>query len=219
MAEQNGTAAPSVRTRVRMHAERARYGADEVYAVLDAGLVAHVALVDEGAPVVLPMAYGRIGDQLYLHGGGASRLLRMLGDGAEACATVTLLDGLVLARSAFKHSMNYRSVVVHDRARAVTEPGEVLAALAAVTDHNLPGRWASLRPPTRRELAATRVVAMSLTEAAVKVREGGPLDDPTDLGEPAWAGVLPLRLELGEARPQPESSGPPPAVSPTLRTK
>jgi nitroimidazol reductase NimA-like FMN-containing flavoprotein (pyridoxamine 5'-phosphate oxidase superfamily) len=193
MAGETG-GAPSERARVRQRADRARYQRDEAYAVLDEGVVAHVGLLRDGAPVVVPMAYGRVEDSLYLHGGVASRMLAALADGAEACVTVTLVDGLVLARSAFKHSMNYRSVVAHGRARAITDPGEKIAGLRAVTSHNVAGRWDELRPPTRKELAATVVVAFPLTECAVKVRAGGPLDHPEDLDQPVWAGVVPLRL-------------------------
>jgi len=193
--------APSERARIRQHADRARYGMDEVFAVLDEGVVAHVALVRDGTPVVVPMAFGRVEDRLYLHGGVASRLLQALGQGAEASVAVTILDGLVLGRSAIKHSMNYRSVVVHGRGREVTDPDEIVAGLRAVTSHNLPGRWDALRPATRRELSATRVVALQLAESAVKVRSGGPLDYPEDLDEPTWAGVIPLRLTAGEPVP------------------
>lgn len=200
----------SERARVRQKAERGRYGPAAVHDVLDHGLVAHVGLVRDGAPVVIPMAYGRAGQTLYLHGGVASRLLEALGAGAEACVTVTVVDGLVLARSAFRHSMNYRSVVAHGRGREVTDPEELLAGLRAVTDHNLPGRWDALRPTSRRELAATRLVAFPLDECAVKVREGGPNDLPEDLDQPVWAGVVPLRVTAGEPLPAPGSVGAPP---------
>lgn len=220
MEQDQGTGtAPSERARVRQHADRARYDVAEVYAVLDEGVIAHVGLVRDGAPVVVPMAYGRIDDQLYLHGGVASRLLQALGAGAEASVAVTILDGLVLARSAFKHSMNYRSVVVHGRGREVTDPDEIVAGLRAVTSHNLPSRWDALRPATRRELAATRVVALPLAEAAVKVRTGGPLDHPEDLAEKVWAGVIPLRLSTGPGEPAPggpDSLVAEPAVQPGL---
>lgn len=211
--ERDAGAAPSERARIRQQADRARYGMDEVCAVLDEGVVAHVALVRDGTPVVVPMAYGRIDDQLYLHGGVASRLLQALGQGAEASVAVTILDGLVVARSAFKHSMNYRSVVVHGRGREVTDPDEIVAGLRAVTSHNLPGRWDALRPATRRELSATRVVALGLAEAAVKLRTGGPLDYPEDLDEPAWAGVIPLRLSAGPGEPVGGASGVPTAFA------
>lgn len=193
--------APSERARVRQHADRAVYERNAAHAVLDAGVVAHVGFVRDGAPVVVPMAYGRDGDTLYLHGGGGSRMLQALGEGAEACVTVTVIDGLVLGRSAFKHSMNYRSVVAHGRGRAVTDEDELLTGLRVVTDHNLPGRWAALRPVRRKELTATRVVAFALDERAVKVREGGPLDFLEDLDQPVWAGVVPLRLTAGEPVP------------------
>lgn len=210
----SGTQPPSERARVRQHADRAHYDIEAALAVLDEGIVAHVGVVRDGAPVVMPMAYGRIERSLYLHGGVASRLLQALGEGAEACVTVTLLDGLVLGRSAFKHSMNYRSVVAHGRGRAVTDPEEKLAGLAAVTDHNIPGRWDALRPATRRELAATALVAFPLEECALKARAGGPLDDTADLDQPVWAGVLPLAVRLGEPVPHSPTHGqPPPAKS------
>lgn len=193
--------APSERARLRQRADRGTYDREAVHEILDAGVVAHVGLVRDGTPVVVPMAYGRVGDTLYLHGGNASRLLRALAEGAAACVTVTLIDGLVLARSAFKHSMNYRSVVAHGAGRPVTDPDEALAALRAVTDHNVPGRWDALRPLTRRELAATTVVAFPLAESGAKVRDGGPVDPPEDLGQPVWAGVIPLRLTTGDPVP------------------
>ena len=212
-------AAPSERSRVRQAPDRASYDMGAALAVLDEGVIAHVGIVHDGAPVVIPMAYGRDGRTVYLHGGNASRLLRAIGTGAEVCLTVTLVDGLVMARSAFKHSMNYRSVVVLGRGRAVTDPDELLAGLRAATSHNSPGRWDALRPPTRKELAATAVVALALDECSIKARSGGPLDFPEDLDQPVWAGVLPLRTVVGEpvAHDQP-SDRPPPALKPSLPT-
>lgn len=210
--------APSERVRVRQHAERATYDLDAALAILDAGLVAHVAVVRDDAPMVIPMAYGRIGTTVYLHGGGSSTLLRGMAQGATTCVTVTLLDGLVLARSAFKHSMNYRSVVAVGQARTVTDSDEHLAGLRAVTDHNLPGRWDSLREPTRKEIAATQVLAFALEEFAVKSRSGPPLDAAEDLDQPVWAGEIPLRLsaEPGIAHSsRPDLTGP--DLAPTLR--
>ncbi len=198
--------APSARSRVRRLPDRGRYDRDTIAAILDEGLVAHVAAAGAGEAVVVPMAYGREGDRLYLHGSPASRTLRALAQGAPACATVTLLDGLVLARSAFHSSMNYRSVVVLGRAERL-EGDAKLAGLRAVTEHLAPGRWDELRPPTAKELGATAVVAMDLREAAAKVRTGPPHDEPRDLAHPVWAGVVPLRGAVGA--PQADSAVPP----------
>lgn len=214
---ERGGGAPSDRARVRQAPERAVYDLDAALAVLDEGVVAHVGIVREAAPVVIPMAYGRVGRTLYLHGGNASRLLRAVASGAQLCVTVTLVDGLVMARSAFKHSMNYRSVVVLGPGRAVTEPDEAQAGLRAVTDHNVPGRWDSLRAPTRKELAATAVAALSLDECSMKMRQGGPNDHPEDLGEPVWAGVIPLRLAPGEPLPHTGAQGAAPMLKDPLR--
>lgn len=212
-----GGDAPSGRARVRQAPERASYDLAAALAVLDEGVVAHVGIVREDAPVVIPMAYGRIEHTLYLHGGNASRLLRAVASGAQLCVTVTLVDGLVMARSAFKHSMNYRSVVVLGAGRAVTEPGEVLSGLRAVTDHNVPGRWDALRPPTRKELAATTVAALDLGECSMKMRAGGPNDHPEDLDEPVWAGVIPLRLTPGAPLPHTGAHGEAPMLKDLLR--
>lgn len=219
MSGQEATEAggPSERVRVRQLPERASYDLDAALAVLDEAVIAHVGIVRDGAPVVIPMAYGRIERTVYLHGGNGSRLLRAIGAGAELCLTVTLVDGLVMARSAFKHSMNYRSVVALGRGRAVEDPGERMAGLRAATDHNVPGRWDSLRPPTRKELAATTVVAVDLDECSVKTRAGGPNDHPEDLSQPVWAGVLPLRLTPGEPERHAGAPGEAPAPKNPLR--
>jgi nitroimidazol reductase NimA-like FMN-containing flavoprotein (pyridoxamine 5'-phosphate oxidase superfamily) len=185
--------APSLRTTVHRVPSRARYDRDTVRAILAEGLVAAVGFVDAGAPFVMPMAYGLLGDDLILHGARASRALKAAFEGG-LCVTVTLIDGLVLARSAFHHSMNYRSVVVLGRPRELTASADKNAALAAIVDHVLPGRSSQARPPSDRELAATRVLALSLAEASAKVRTGGPLDDEADLSHPCWAGHLPLAL-------------------------
>ena len=192
---------PSERTRVRRLADRASYEQATVYAILDEALLVHVGVVTESGPVVLPMAFGRVGDTLYLHGAVGNALLKASGD-AEVCVTATLLDGLVLARSAFHHSMNYRSVVVRGQARAV-DGDEKLAALTAVVDHNLPGRWAAARPPSPSELRSTRVLALPLAEASAKVRTGPAVEDPDDLDLEVWAGVIPLSLVRAE--PEPDS--------------
>lgn len=162
-----------------------------LYAVLDAGLVAHVALVHDSQPYAVPVGYARDGARLLLHGSTGSRLFRGLAAGAPACVTVTLLDGLVLARSLFESSMNYRSVMALGSCRPVAEPDK-LAALRCLSEHLLPGRWAQARQPSRQELAATQVLSMPLDECSVKVSDGGPGDPPEDLALPVWAGVVPL---------------------------
>ena len=167
------------------------------YAILDEALVCHVGFAIDGQPYVMPATHGRIGDQLYLHGSAASRMVRTLAGGVPVCVTATLLDGLVLARAARKHSMNYRSVVVLGTATAVVDDRERLAALATVIDHVVPGRWRDVRPPTERELRETGVVRLPLIEMSAKVRTGPPLDDDADLAQPCWAGELPLQLTAG----------------------
>lgn len=209
----------TVRTTVRRHPERGEHGRAAVEAILDEGLVAHVGLAVDGQPFVIPMVYARVGGDLYLHGSAASRLLRALTAGAPVCVTVTLLDGLVLARSAFHHSMNYRSVVILGEAVAVTDPAERERALAAMVDHAIPGRSEEVRAPDRKELAATLLVRVALDEVSAKVRSGPPIDDERDLDVPVWAGVLPLRLVAGDPRPdvpadRPVPSGTPPALEP-----
>jgi uncharacterized protein len=191
-------------TRTKLHRLRERGSTDrqDLYAVLDAALVCHLGVVIDGTPVVLPTGYGRIRETLYLHGSSANRSL-LSADGQQVCVTVTLLDGLVCARAVFHHSMNYRSAVIFGAARLVTEPEEKLAALRAVTDHLVPGRWEHAREPTRKELAATAVLALPLDEASVKVRSGGPKDDPEDYDSGIWAGVLPATLAFGPAEPDP----------------
>ena len=198
---------PSRRVRVTRLHERARYDREAVEAVLDAGLVAHLGFFSEGQPYVIPTLHARVGDAVYVHGSAASRTLRALRDGIPACLTVTLLDGIVLARSVFEHSMNYRSVVVLGTAVPVDEPDEKLTALEAFTEKLLPGRWAEARPPTRKELKATSILRLPLDEASAKIREGGPEDgDTPDAELDVWAGHVPLVVE---ARP--------PVPDPTLR--
>jgi nitroimidazol reductase NimA-like FMN-containing flavoprotein (pyridoxamine 5'-phosphate oxidase superfamily) len=189
--------APSDRTRVRRLPERGVYDRAAIHAILDEGLVCHVGIATDAQPFVIPCAYGRIDDVLYVHGSSASRLLRALADGAPACVTVTLIDGLVLARSAFHHSLNYRSVVVLARATRVDDAEERLAALRAVVEHVLPGRWSAARRPSAAELAQTLVVALPLDEASAKVRTGDPKDDAVDLALDVWAGTVPLALVAG----------------------
>jgi len=175
--------------------ERGRYDRSTVYGILDEGLMAHVGFAAEGQPFVLPMAYVRIDDAIYLHGSPANQMLRRLAKGAPACATVTLLDGLVLARSAFHHSMNFRSAVIFGTARAVEDLEDRRHILERLVESIIPGRAADARPPTRRELQFTEVLALPIEEASAKVRSGPPNDDAEDLGHPAWAGVIPLALE------------------------
>lgn len=205
---------PTARTTIRRRPERAAYGRQEVEAILDEGLVAHVGVVVDGQPFVLPMVYARVDGDLYLHGSAASRLLRALVAGAPVCVTVTLLDGIVLARSAFHHSMNYRSVVILGSPVAVTDAAERERALAALVDHAIPGRSEEVRAPDRRELAVTLLVRVALDEVSAKVRAGPPVDDDGDLDVPVWAGVLPLRLVAGEPRPDgPDDRPLPPALA------
>ncbi|KUJ68287.1 hypothetical protein ACZ90_20440 [Streptomyces albus subsp. albus] len=183
---------------------RATYDRETVHAILDAGYVCHLGFVRDGAPVVLPTLYGRVGERLYLHGSTGSRPLRMAGQsdpGLPVCLTVTHVDGLVLARSAFHHSVNYRSVVVHGTAYQVTEEAEARAALDALVDHVVPGRAADSRPANAKELAATAVLRLDLEQVSAKVREGGPNDDPEDLGLPHWSGVLPVTPGYGAPVP------------------
>jgi len=185
------------RTKVRRLPKRANYDRDTIHAIVDEALICHVGFVVDGAPVVIPTIHWREGDDLYFHGSAASRMLRSLKDGVDACVTVTLLDGLVLARSAFHHSMNYRSVVVFGKARVV-DGEEKLRALDALVEHVIRGRSAEVRPPNEIELKQTLVLALPLEEASAKIRTGGPIDDEADYTLPVWAGVLPLKLTPGE---------------------
>jgi nitroimidazol reductase NimA-like FMN-containing flavoprotein (pyridoxamine 5'-phosphate oxidase superfamily) len=188
-------------SRVKRLPARAAYDDETVHAILDAALVGHVGLIGaDGRPVVIPMLYGRDRDVLYLHGSVASRLARALATGIDACLTVTLVDGLVLARSAFHHSMNYRSVVVLGTATAL-EDDEKCHGLEVITQHLVPGRWDEARLPNPLELRQTAVLRMPITEASAKVRTGGPLDDDEDLGLPIWAGVVPVTSTFGAPVP------------------
>ena len=195
--------ARSRRTRVRRVPARGVYELEAIEPSLDAALVSHVGFVSEGAPVVSPTRHARLGDRLYLHGSAASRMLRTLGEGLPVCVTVTLVDGLVLARSAFHHSINYRSVVVFGRARLVEPEQERLRALELFTEKLVPGRWPAVRPPTAQELKGTKVLSLPLDEASAKIRSGPPVDDEPDYELPVWAGVLPMRTEVGEPEPDP----------------
>jgi nitroimidazol reductase NimA-like FMN-containing flavoprotein (pyridoxamine 5'-phosphate oxidase superfamily) len=191
---------PTASTTVR-YAERARYDRETVHAVLDAGLVAHVGFVVEGDPFVIPMVYARVGDDLLLHGSPATRMFRTLRPAPRICVTITLVDGLVLARSAFHHSANYRSAVVVGHPEDVEDLAERAAALDAITERLAPGRLEHLRPMTEKELRGTRVVRLPITEASAKVRTGPPIDEEEDYELPIWAGVLPLSTAVGALVP------------------
>ena len=184
------------RTRITRLPDRGRTERADLYAVLDAGLVCHLGLVRDGSPVVIPTGYGRIGDTLYLHGSSGSGWARQV-VGQPVCVTVTHLDAIVYARSVFDHSMNYRSVVVFGLVRRVDDADEKWAGLAAVSEQLAPGSWDYVRQPSKRELAATVVLAVELSEASVKVRTGPPSDDPADLDSGLWAGIVPVRTVLG----------------------
>ena len=184
----------TARTTLKRLPQRGSYDRETINQILEEGFVCHVGFVVDGQPFVIPTGYASVDDKLFIHGSQASRMLRTLEKGIDMCVTVTLIDGLVLARSAFNHSMNYRSVVVFGRATVVEEPGEKLAALFALSEHMIPGRWADVRQPNERELQLTTVLSLPLTEASAKVRTGPPIDDEEDYDLPLWAGVIPLRL-------------------------
>lgn len=196
---------PTPRTRVRRLPERARTARADLYAVLDAGLICHLGVIHDGAPRVIPTAYGRVDDTLYLHGSTANTTL-LAADGRGVCVTVTHLDGLVCARSGFHHSMNYRSAMVYGTARIVRDETERMTALRVIVEQLIPGRWAETRPPNRKELAATAVLAMPLAEASVKVRTGMAADEPEDYDLGFWGGLVPVRLGFGQ--PVPDDSVP-----------
>ena len=186
--------APTKRTTLKRLPQSASYERRTIYQILDDAFVCHAGFIDSDHPVVIPMAYGRRGDMLYLHGSVASRMLRALANRTPICVTVTLLDGLVLARSAFHHSMNYRSVVVFGTASAVKNPRQKVNALRAISEHIMPGRWADVRAPSKIELQQTLVVRLPLKEASAKVRGGPPVDEEADYGLTVWAGEVPLAL-------------------------
>jgi len=198
------TFSPTARTQVKRLPKRAAYDRDTVFKILDEAFVCHVGFVADGQPFVIPTNFARSGETIYLHGSAASRMLRTLGEGVPVCVTVTLTDGLVLARSAFHHSVNYRSVVVLGTARLVEDPSEKMEALRLFTEHIMKGRWEEIRWPTEQELKATTVLALPLLEVSAKVRTGGPIDDEEDYSLPVWAGVLPLAvvpaLPIADAR-------------------
>ncbi|HEX6236035.1 MAG TPA: pyridoxamine 5'-phosphate oxidase family protein [Acidimicrobiales bacterium] len=196
------TGPPSSRTTVRRVPDRARYERAEAAAILDEALICHVGLATDDGPVVIPMLHARDGDRLLLHGSPASRLLRAART-ADICATTTLIDGLVLARSAFHHSVNYRSVVVMGRATPLDDLADRRAALDVLVERVVPGRTADARPPNDRELRKTTVLALPLDECSVKVRTGGPVDEPADMDLPVWAGVVPAAITFGPPQPDP----------------
>lgn len=209
---------PSPRTRVERHPERGAYDRATVHAILDAGFLCHVAFTAGGRPAVIPTSYGRHGDELYLHGSALSRMLRILAEGVEVAVAVTLFDGLVLARSAFNHSMNYRSVVIYGKARPIEMPALKLAALQTISEQIIPGRWAEVRPPSDSELKATSVLALPLAEASAKVRSGPSKDSEADYALPVWAGLLPAALQFDDAVPDPRLAADL-AVPPSARRK
>ena len=188
---------PTPRTRVVRESDRGVYDRDTVNRILDEGFLCHVGFIADGQPYVIPTSYGRAGDMLYVHGSAASRMLRNLDRGIPVCVTVTLLDGLVLARSVFNHSMNYRSVVILGTATLISNPEEKLAALLALSQHILPGRWDDSRQPNEKELKATSVLRIPIEEFSAKVRVGPPIDDEPDYTFPTWAGVIPLDTTVG----------------------
>ena len=207
---------PTSRTTVKRHPERGAYDRDTIHQILDEALYCHVATVVDGSPRIIPTIHARAGDTLYIHGSTASRTLRALREGAEVCVSVTLLDGLVLARSAFNHSMNYRSVVVYGTAREVTDPDEKWDAQRALVEHVVPGRAEQVRMPDEQELKQTSIFAVSLSEASAKVRTGPPKDREDDYELPVWAGELPFRLQPEGPVPDPQlyaGAQPPPNIT------
>jgi len=191
------------RTTLRRLPKRGSYETEEIYRILDEGFICHVGFVVDGQPIVIPTGYGRHGDELLIHGSQASRMLRTLKTGVDVCVTVTLLDGLVLARSAFHHSLNYRSVVIFGNARLVEDEERKLEALRVLSDHIIADRWNDVREPTEQEIKATTVLSLPLTEASAKIRTGPPIDDEEDYTLPVWAGVVPLAIKAGAPIPDP----------------
>jgi nitroimidazol reductase NimA-like FMN-containing flavoprotein (pyridoxamine 5'-phosphate oxidase superfamily) len=207
------------RTTLKRLPQRGSFERQQINEILDEGFVCHVGFVVNGEPVVIPTGYARDGDALIIHGSQASRMLRQLGQGIDVCVTVTLIDGLVLARSAFHHSMNYRSVVVFGRARVIEDREEKLFALTALSEHMIPGRWDEVREPNDRELQLTTVLSIPLTEASAKVRTGPPVDDEEDYDLSVWAGVIPLQMIANEplADPRLGANIPPPRYASDYR--
>jgi uncharacterized protein len=194
----NKEIAQTERTRVKRIPKRGNYEREKIYQILDEAFVCHVGFTIDEKPFVIPTGYARIGDDLMIHGSSASRMMRNLSEGVEVCVTVTLIDGLVLARSAFHHSMNYRSVVIFGKAQLIENESEKFDALKAFTEHIIPHRWTEIRPPSDLELKATTVLSLPITEASAKIRTGNPVDDEADYELNVWAGELPLSLKIGE---------------------
>ena len=192
---------PTPRTRVVREPERAAYDRETVYQILDEAFLCHVGFAVDGQPFVIPTSYGRVENNLYIHGSAASRMLRQMKEAVPVCITVTLLDGLVLARSIFNHSMNYRSVVVLGKATLVDDPAEKIEALRRLSEHIITGRWADSRQPNERELKQTSVLRVPIEEFSAKVRMGPPIDDEADYNYPTWAGVVPLEMTAGTPIP------------------
>jgi len=194
---------PTQRTRVVREPDRGVYDRETVYQILDEGFLCQVGFVVDGQPFVIPTSFGRKEDSLYIHGSAASRMLRQMKESVPVCVTVTLLDGLVLARSVFNHSMNYRSVVILGKATLVDYPEEKLAALRILSEHIIPGRWDDARQPNERELKATSVLRLPIKEFSAKIRTGPPIDEEEDYSFPTWAGVVPLEMKVGVASNDP----------------
>jgi nitroimidazol reductase NimA-like FMN-containing flavoprotein (pyridoxamine 5'-phosphate oxidase superfamily) len=194
------------RTKLKRLPKRGHFDRETVYGILDEGFICHVGFAPGGQPVVIPTGYARVDDKLYIHGSQASRMLKTLSGGVDACVTVTIIDGLVLARSAFHHSMNYRSVVVFGRATLIEDREEKYTALVALSEHIIRGRWNDVREPTEQEMRATTVLSLPLEEVSAKIRTGPPLDDEEDYALPVWAGVVPLKLQAEDPIPDPRLS-------------
>lgn len=212
-AYQYASTVPSARTTVKRHPERGAYDRATIDAILDEALICHLGFVVDGQPFVIPTIHARDGDVLYVHGSPGSRMLRNVKEGVDVCVTVTLLDGLVLARSVYHHSMNYRSVVVLGRAQEVTDREAKLRAMQCVVEHVVPGRWADAREPNEAELKGTTILTISLEEASAKIRTGPPKDEEDDLALPVWAGVIPLDLVPSAPVPDESVAGPPPGYA------
>lgn len=195
---------PTERTRVKRSPKRAVYEKQTIYEILDEHFLCHVAVIDGNFPVVIPTLYGRKEDRLYIHGASSSRLLNLLQNGSEICLNVTLVDGFVMARSVFHHSMNYRSVILFGKANLVPDGDEKIKALKIITDHIVPGRWEEVRSPNSKELKATKILSVPIHEASAKIRTGPPADEPEDYLLDVWAGVLPVRIKAEKLTPDPE---------------
>ncbi len=189
---------PTERTKLKRLPKRGNFQPETIYQILDEAFVCHVGFIIDGQPFVVPTAFARVADDLLIHGSAASRMLRAMSTEIEVCVTVTLIDGLVLARSAFHHSMNYRSVMIFGKAKVVSDEREKFEALRAFTEHLVPNRWSEIRPPNEKELKATLVLSISLQEASAKIRTGNPIDDAEDYAMDVWAGVIPLKLAAGK---------------------